>query len=434
MSDYSVTVGLGGIGATATSGIFNVLDYGAVGDGTTDDYQAIADCLSAAKAASGRAHFPAGLSFAFEITIDLNGHIIDGNGATLIKNFDGIGLDITGGITYTEINDLTVEAGTGYKASDYVAGDTSHGIRITGTRHRLRRVNSYYHEGAGFYFDNTSGNMNKSVQEDIYGVGCSLAGIYMTGNYDASAGTGTNDMSIWNTWARSYGNYGYGIYVSDTCPIRQSTMVLYCESNGLGASFSSASYAAHFGLSRYNTIWIYAEQGGGSPSSKEVYFGTNAIYNVITSSRVNDDLDDSTDGSNKWIYGSIHYAPTPSVDRANTPIQCYNALARVGTAGEYTQQKFFGNGGTFGYLRGEGYPGGLQKLVLLSEDESNYVGIDDEKVILKSLRGIYVGSGSPETAVSAFPGSLYLNTSGGAGTTLYVKESGSGTNTGWVGK
>lgn len=43
------------------------------------------------------------------------------------------------------------------------------------------------------------------------------------------------------------------------------------------------------------------------------------------------------------------------------------------------------------------------------------------------------GTGSPEGAVTATPGSLYLNQSGGSGTTLYVKESGSG-NTGWVGK
>ena len=48
-------------------------------------------------------------------------------------------------------------------------------------------------------------------------------------------------------------------------------------------------------------------------------------------------------------------------------------------------------------------------------------------------RGIFVGSGSPNTVVTAEPGSLYLNTTGGANTTLYVKESGSG-NTGWVAK
>ena len=39
----------------------------------------------------------------------------------------------------------------------------------------------------------------------------------------------------------------------------------------------------------------------------------------------------------------------------------------------------------------------------------------------------------PEGVVSAPVGTLYTNTSGGAGSTLYVKESGTG-NTGWVAK
>ena len=46
---------------------------------------------------------------------------------------------------------------------------------------------------------------------------------------------------------------------------------------------------------------------------------------------------------------------------------------------------------------------------------------------------VRAGSGSPESAVSAAVGSLYLRTDGASGTTLYVKESGSGT-TGWVAK
>lgn len=47
---------------------------------------------------------------------------------------------------------------------------------------------------------------------------------------------------------------------------------------------------------------------------------------------------------------------------------------------------------------------------------------------------IYIkyGSGSPEGVVTANVGSLFLRTDGGAGTTLYVKESGTG-NTGWAG-
>lgn len=47
--------------------------------------------------------------------------------------------------------------------------------------------------------------------------------------------------------------------------------------------------------------------------------------------------------------------------------------------------------------------------------------------------GIYNGTGSPEGVVTADKGSMYLRTDGGANTTLYIKESGTG-NTGWVAK
>lgn len=45
----------------------------------------------------------------------------------------------------------------------------------------------------------------------------------------------------------------------------------------------------------------------------------------------------------------------------------------------------------------------------------------------------YAGTGTPEGAVTAAIGSTWRRTDGGAGTSFYVKESGSG-NTGWVGK
>jgi hypothetical protein len=43
---------------------------------------------------------------------------------------------------------------------------------------------------------------------------------------------------------------------------------------------------------------------------------------------------------------------------------------------------------------------------------------------------IFTGDGTPEGAVKASPGALYLNNLGGADTTLYVKETGVG-DTGW---
>ena len=61
MADYNVTVSLGGVGATATSGIFNVLDYGAARDGSTDDSTAIQAAIDACEAAGrGTVKIPAG--------------------------------------------------------------------------------------------------------------------------------------------------------------------------------------------------------------------------------------------------------------------------------------------------------------------------------------------------------------------------------------
>ena len=58
----------------------------------------------------------------------------------------------------------------------------------------------------------------------------------------------------------------------------------------------------------------------------------------------------------------------------------------------------------------------------------------DQKVLIGALtRGVFQGAGSPNSVLAASIGSLYLRTDGGASTTLYVKESGSG-NTGWVAK
>lgn len=46
---------------------------------------------------------------------------------------------------------------------------------------------------------------------------------------------------------------------------------------------------------------------------------------------------------------------------------------------------------------------------------------------------VHAGSGTPEGAVTAPVGSIYMRSDGGASTSLYVKESGTG-NTGWVAK
>jgi hypothetical protein len=54
-------------------------------------------------------------------------------------------------------------------------------------------------------------------------------------------------------------------------------------------------------------------------------------------------------------------------------------------------------------------------------------------VVVKGATRINAGTGNPNGVVSGSPGDLYLNQSGGANATLWVKESTTGT-AGWVAK
>lgn len=65
-------------------------------------------------------------------------------------------------------------------------------------------------------------------------------------------------------------------------------------------------------------------------------------------------------------------------------------------------------------------------------------GVEDHRAGPYGVHGgggiaLISGAGTPEAAVVAPVGTLFTRTDGGAGTTLYVKESGTG-NTGWVAK
>lgn len=58
------------------------------------------------------------------------------------------------------------------------------------------------------------------------------------------------------------------------------------------------------------------------------------------------------------------------------------------------------------------------------------IGIGDTATGFSAVVQILKGSGSPEGVITAPVGSLYVNTSGGAGSTLFIKESGT-SSTGW---
>ncbi|MMZ49671.1 hypothetical protein D1872_113750 [compost metagenome] len=73
---------------------------------------------------------------------------------------------------------------------------------------------------------------------------------------------------------------------------------------------------------------------------------------------------------------------------------------------------------------------------LLSIPRDSLAARINEKLIWHEANSgpFYKGAGSPEGVVSAPVGAIYQRTDGGANTTLYVKQSNAGGNTGWVAK
>lgn len=121
----------------------------------------------------------------------------------------------------------------------------------------------------------------------------------------------------------------------------------------------------------------------------------------------------------------------PAVDEDGTHviIEGSDALAGVGTpdGGDVILRGGLGNGGVDGDVIVEGTGG-------LFVNSSTGLRMDGNPIMLsEGGPGIYSGAGTPEGAIAAEIGSTYHRNDGGAGTSFYVKESGSG-NTGWVAK
>lgn len=97
---------------------------------------------------------------------------------------------------------------------------------------------------------------------------------------------------------------------------------------------------------------------------------------------------------------------------------------------------YFGYGATLNSIIGGGYSHDV-KLYETELDDMINVVIDSRGMILsneyrfQSQNGLFSGEGSPEGVRTAPVGSVYLDTTGTAGATMYIKEVGTG-NTGWT--
>lgn len=322
------------------------------------------------------------------------------NACSMQKQADVVGIEVaTGGFgslqgfTLTS-NGVDTTNGVGILGTDLsrtfiddvnINSCGSHGIQYTkGNLIHLGHVELVSNGGHGFYSEGTDPNTNGGIVDFLDSRGNTLDGFHLDG-----------------PWSESWSG------------------TIFCQSNGgNGAYFNTTA----------SKFKVYSESNGGN----QVELGTTADSCVIDS-LLSTVVNNATVVTN-IVFEDFSGKGTQGISqvRINELLVTDGILAgtwkhTVTNTRECTVSVDSSGNATF-IITHEDYPTRLTTFRV-----NGYISSTNEIYPQNTNAGIFAGTGSPEGAVAASPGAIYLNNSGGVGTSLYVKESGAG-NTGWVGK
>ena len=216
-----------------------------------------------------------------------------------------------------------------------------------------------------------------------------------------------------------------------------------------------------FDLQTSSTLTVPSITNYGIVNALTVNSAVNDEYNFIAAINTMDI--DETGGAIANVIGLSNYVKINGVAVATNYSNVFGVktyLSRVYTNAAQTLTNYYGfdstslsAGGSSGAFDGTNwyhfyaedfaaFGGTVANTYGLYVEEQTY-GTNNYGIVLNGancmhLRGtagpkLCAGSGTPESAVIAPIGSMYMRSDGVAGTSMYVKESGTG-NTGWVGK
>jgi hypothetical protein len=471
------------------SGVVSVKWFGATGDGVTNDYAAI----QAAVTAGTKIYFPEGTySIETKLTIIKNSVILYGDVGsvdTYILNSIGTTSDAVE-FTTTTPNDSTL-FNTGCGMHDISILGTSAATAGTGltvrkhTGFKLNNVNITKFPVAldlvgirgGFF-----GNFKLYSSLDARVVSSALLRIRSQLNSDVSYST---------PWFNQFSNFVIGATQTvDSCiEIRQSdnsqfvngyiNQGFYADLQVLpdiSGEFASALFTNVYfdsnGVTDYGFIASNGDGGIGYMKFVNCHFGgydingaiivedtignisfVNSYFSNIDSASI---ACDST-GVTLDIIGNYFYNGRTDLDTGaivniansritkiigntfrNDAAPTPNVLA-IAWAGNHDQGLVEGNtiiNCDSGNITNAGTFADSYRQVGNNTDNGTIDDVLSDKLILGSLTGIVItsGAGSPEGALAAPVGSIYTDIAGSTGTTLYIKETGTTTNTGWAAK
>ncbi|AUG87655.1 hypothetical protein [Vibrio phage VEN] len=249
-------------------------DFGAKGDGVTDDTSAIKNALDFVRGKRIFLHIPEG-KYIFSETLNLYQVWLSSNSGVLLKNFNGVGLDISGGSYFfrfrgdLEVNGHGVGKGDGTEAATLGAN----GIEFNGCRlDIIGKLQSFYHKGDAIVV-NAVGNMNRSFIRTLHGYYSNGVGLRCKGTQD--------DCAVWTMSTYTYGNYEGGVHVSDDFQGRAWTWNCYNE-----GSVKSDAVGVYLGQLRFSEkIDIYSEEQAST--GFELLIGANCSNLKIHDARLN---------------------------------------------------------------------------------------------------------------------------------------------------
>jgi hypothetical protein len=423
----------------------SVKDFGAVGDGVTDDTVAIQAAIAALPQTGGRVIFPDVGPYKCNL-------LVTKNNVTLEGVVGGGGTNIAGGRVVGLVpaidTDPVLQVGNdtglvnGFQAVNITLwrGDFGrYGLRLHGGVNSARFVNFraagfqrrsiWIENGPNFpityvYFVNSSASVGTSGLEEAVLYVNSAAPQYTTAVYFSNGYVNTGSagyaihvqsatINLDNFWVEAANNQGVFLdYVGGTIP----------RINASNVSVDSSSSSDV--LLEFN----YPLSGAKAPSS--FISGTMTIDGLA---RFFDATTASVRDISSWHNGNVMSRPV--------------ALAQsfiAETTDTTLRDMFISRSGTVMNIQS---PGNIEltsasSIFRPAADNTYSNGVVSRRWLdtfttrVRPGAGAVVwtsGTGTPEGAVTAPVGSLYTRTDGGASTTLYVKETGTG-NTGWVAK
>ena len=411
----------------------NVRDYGAVGNGVADDTSAVQAALSAA-GSGGTVFFPAGT---YKITSKLTtvaNTVLRGAGryaTTLSKAYNGYILNLA---QWCKVQDL----GFNGNRSSFTGGGveiTLGSNTVTVSDQGQQLIQDCFFTGvSGYAVDYTVAN--KGWHSRV--VGCRF--------WDTAADAAVS----WPDEAALGGNR----YVSECDSDGPLVNARGCDNGHVVGNICGGTAASNQAVvmpagtaNRAKKLFIVGNRFAIANGTVNVR-GTDSVFaDNIVAGAVSLESNGGGDGASNWhVHSNVtvlgltennYSAQNVVYDAAYIKPRLFSAT-QVGLTLFGSSGSFIDNSTGDMYLRcttnGNLWLGdlaGSEVAVSFQNHRMTFQNVNSEI----RFQGAYVraGSGTPEGAVTAPVGSLYLRTNGGAGTSLYVKESGSG-NTGWIPK